>query len=251
MRKYLLLAWLLIPVIIIAVHYGPGRKYRSMEAATHQIKHAEELEIIAETSNDPDDWLHVVEAYRQALVLTPPENKLAASRIKLAAARAQMYEGELVEAITELESLLQDARMEDFPTGHQNDIRDTLARSQFGAAWVMRLEGAGTDLWTKQAENARQNFRLLAENAMKTDNAAAPDHQKNLEATIRMTQMDASIIKGLPLPREAENGQGKGVGDKMGEAGEQEGQEGIGPTQEGDARGKGAGQGERPEGVGS
>jgi len=251
MRKILLLIWLLIPVIIITIHYGPGRKYRAVEAVTRQIRRAEKLESVAETTNTPDDWQRVAEAYRTALAIMPPEKGLIAGRIKLAATRAQMYQGELVEAINELESLLQEAQQENFPTSHQNDIRDTLARSQFGAAWVMRLEGAGTNLWTQQAENARQNFRLLAENAMNAGDTNAMDHQKNLEAAIRMSQMDASLIKGLPLPKEAQNGKGKGVGDKMGEAGEEEGQKGVGPTQEGDARGKGAGQGERPEGVGS
>ncbi len=250
MRKILLLIWLLIPVLIITMHYGPGRKYRALETATRQIKHAEQLQAVAETTNAPDDWRRVAEAYRAALALTPPEKKLAAARIKLAAARAQMYQGELVEAINELETLLDDARQENLPAAHQNNIRDTLARSQFGAAWVMRLEGSGVGLWTQQAENARQNFRLLAENAIDNNDTHAPDHQKNLEATIRMSRMDASFIKGLPLPKEAQNGKGKGIGDKMGE-GEGEGQEGVGPTQEGDARGKGAGQGERPEGVGS
>ncbi|MCK5428931.1 MAG: hypothetical protein KAI94_05640, partial [Anaerolineales bacterium] len=83
----------------------------------------------------------------------------------------------------------------------------------------------------------------------KTVDPEAIDHQKNLESTIRMAQLDASTIKGLPLPKEARNGRGKGLSDKMGE-GEGEG-EGIGKTREGDARGNGAGDGQRWNGIGS
>lgn len=248
----MILIWLLIPVVIISLHYGPGQKYHALNTAADHVERAEKLQDIAEKTWTPEDWQKVVDAYKQSLAFIPEERTLAVSRVKLAAARARMYTGELVEAMQELEQLQQDAQDENFPMDYQNEVRDTLARSQFGAAWVMRLEGTETDLWTTQAEKARQNFRLLAEEALKQQTEEALDHQKNLESTIRMEQMDASVIKGLPLPKEACNGMCQGVGDKLKKGkGEGEGKEGIGPIQEGDARGKGAGAGQRPEGVGS
>lgn len=253
MRKLFILIWLLIPVMIISLHYGPGQRYNTLNTAANHVERAEKLQDIAEKTGTPEDWQKVVDAYQDSLAFVPEEQKLAVSHVKLAATRARMYKGELVEAMQELEVLQQEVQDKNLPIEHQNQVRDTLAHSQFGAAWVMRLEGAETDLWTTQAEKARQNFRLLAEKALEQQREEALDHQKNLESTIRMEQMDASVIKGLPLPKEAQNGTGQGVSDKL-KKGKEAGEgssEGIGQTQEGDARGKGAGSGQRPEGVGS
>jgi hypothetical protein len=63
----------------------------------------------------------------------------------------------------------------------------------------MRLEGAQADEWLQPVESARQNFRLLAEEAR--DEKATEDYEKNLEATIRLARMDLSELQGMPLPK--------------------------------------------------
>jgi hypothetical protein len=65
----------------------------------------------------------------------------------------------------------------------------------------MRLEGAAREEWTAEAENARQHFRLLSEEHLKTEPALAKVHQENLEATIRLARMDLSELQGMPLPK--------------------------------------------------
>jgi len=270
MRKYLILLWLLAPVALIYYHYGPGQRLLAYDNAADCIKRAESLEEVAKMDSSPENWQRVVEVYQQAGKLMGEENTLISRRIKLSSANALMYQGELYESMTQLETLLEDAIEDKMPVGYADQVRETLARCQFGAAWVMRLEGSETKDWTAQADKARQNFRLLAEESLgqaldmrsqrvpespsgtKIESTEAIDHQKNLESTIRMAQLDASTIKGLPLPKEAKNGQGKGLSDKMGEKKEGEGEApGIGETQDSDARGAGAGDGQRPQGIGS
>jgi hypothetical protein len=275
MRKWFILIWLLLPVGLLYFHYGPGQRLLAYDRAASAVRRAEALETIAQKNGSPENWLRVVEAYQQAKKLLGDEESLIARRIQLNTAHAMMYQGQLYEAIQELDVLLSEAVEKKMPERYTEQVRETLARAQFGAAWVMRLEGAETRSWTAQAEKARQNFRLLAETALEQSDKAgrarksqnevvrkaelptAIDHQKNLESTVRLEQLDASTIKGIPLPKEAKNGQGKGLGDKMkkGEGeGETEGEgegEGNGKQKEGDARQKGAGSGQRGSGLGS
>jgi hypothetical protein len=46
---------------------------------------------------------------------------------------------------------------------------------------------------------------MLSENAIaRGDAKGAGEHEKNLEATIRLARMDLSELKGLPLPKECQ-----------------------------------------------
>ena len=81
------------------------------------------------------------------------------------------------------------------------DARSTLANSQYYMTWLMRLEGLGREAWEPEVEAARQNYKLLAEEAEKRgDAAAAKKHREDLEASIRLARMDLSELQGLPLP---------------------------------------------------
>jgi hypothetical protein len=92
---------------------------------------------------------------------------------------------------------------------------DELARSSYYAAWIMRLEGAAPDEWKPEAERARQQYRLLAERAESRlslressaggDAADAGLFKRNLEATIRLEQMDLSTLLARPLPKKCCN----------------------------------------------
>ena len=82
---------------------------------------------------------------------------------------------------------------------------DELARSSYYAAWIMRLEGAAPDEWKPEAERARQQYRLLAERAADGNAADAGLFQRNLEATIRLEQMDLSTLLARPLPKKCCN----------------------------------------------
>ena len=107
----------------------------------------------------------------------------------------------------------------------------------------MRLEGASTDEWTVQAENARQHFRLLAEEKLKTDAGAAKPHQEDLEATIRLARMDLSELQGLPLPTFCKGC--KNVSQKCRGQCESKSQK---PAEKEQKDARGAGNGQRPRG---
>ena len=82
---------------------------------------------------------------------------------------------------------------------------DELARSSYYAAWIMRLEGAAADEWKPEAERARQQFRLLAERAEDGKSQDAALFKRNLEATIRLEQMDLNTLLAKPLPKKCCN----------------------------------------------
>jgi hypothetical protein len=81
--------------------------------------------------------------------------------------------------------------------------RHELATSSYYAAMIMRLEGGAPEDWKPEAERARQQFRLLAEQTESESPAAVM--QQNLEATIRLEQMDLSELLARPLPKNCPN----------------------------------------------
>jgi len=193
MRKTVLIAlWLLVPVALLAYHYGPGQSRLALDQAARKIAEARALEA-------GEDWQGAYEAWTEALAATPQDKTRARFQLRLAQARTRMYTGELPEAIEDMENLLTEAQNGAAGKEFQRETRGTLATAQYYAGWLMRLEGAAAEEWLLPTENARQHFRLLAEETAGTK--AAADYEKNLEATIRLQRMDLSELQGLPLPK--------------------------------------------------
>jgi hypothetical protein len=193
MRKTVLFCiWLIVPVMLLAYHYGPGQSRLATDRAARRIAEAKALEAIG-------DWAAAYAAWSEALAATPPEKTTVRFQMRLAQARTRMWTGDLPEAITDLESLLTEAQRGGADKEFQNELRGTLAGGQYYEAWLMRLEGAAADEWLQPVEAARQNFRLLAENA--SEMKLGGDHKKNLEAAIRLERMDLSELQGQPLPK--------------------------------------------------
>ena len=96
----------------------------------------------------------------------PEENVADRRRLELAEAYHRIQAGEMIEGQEKLEQLLADLQQDE-----KGDpvllasARHELARSSYYAAWLMRLEGATAEEWKPEAERARQQFRLLAEQA--------------------------------------------------------------------------------------
>jgi hypothetical protein len=81
------------------------------------------------------------------------------------------------------------------------EARSTLANAQYYMTWLMRLEGEPRDVWEPEIEAARQNYRLLAEQADRQGNSQrARKCQEDLEAAVRLARMDLGELQGLPLP---------------------------------------------------
>jgi hypothetical protein len=193
-KKLLLCLWLVTPVVLLAYHYGPGQVELARDYAAQKIAVAQKLE-------QEEDWRGAMDAYTDALSKLPGVDKSARWQIRLAQSKARMYSGELPEAIGDMDGLLTEMQKENAAAGQIADVRANLGTAEYYAGWLMRLEGASTDEWTVEVENARQHFRLLAEENLKGNKDAARPHQENLEATVRLARMDLSELQGLPLPK--------------------------------------------------
>ncbi len=191
-RTILIILWLLAPALLLAYHYGPGQARLAGDKAARAIAEARAYEQV-------ENWSDAVAAWDDALALLPEKNVEARTQIRLAHARARMHAGELPEAIDAMETLLDDVDGQ-VPAALTDDIRTTLATANYYAGWLMRLEGAPTEEWMLPVENARMQFRMLAESKIDQPESMA-SFQKNLEATIRLAQMDLSELEGLPLPK--------------------------------------------------
>jgi hypothetical protein len=237
-RKLIFLVWLLLPILLLAYHYGPGQLTLAHEKAATLARQASQLE-------EAEDWAGAVAAYQQAVAALPPEDQDGRFKLRLAAANARMYVGQLPEALQDLDGLLTDMRKANALAPAMHDVRSALAGAQYYAAWLMRLENAPTEEWMEQAENARQNFRLLAEETQKAEPVVAEDYAKNLEAVIRLERMDLSELQGLPLPKKCQGC--KNCSQKC--RGQKESRSQQPKEKAKDARG--AGVGKRPDGSGS
>lgn len=193
-RKLFLYAWLLAPVALLAYHYGPGQMGLARDAAAQQIVSAQQLE-------QKGDWQGAMTAYDEALARLPASDAKTRWQVRLAKSKARMYSGELPEAISDMEGQLSEMEQANAPVDSTHEVRSSLATAQYYAGWLMRLEGASSEEWNVQVENARQHFRLLAEETAAKDPTAAKAHQENLESTIRLARMDLSELQGMPLPK--------------------------------------------------
>jgi len=193
-KSILVVIWLTIPALLLAYHYGPGQAELARDTARTCMEEARAAEMAG-------DWRVAMDAYAAALGALPPGEVTQRDRVRLAKAKARMYTGELVEAITDMENLLTDVEDHGLSAEAQNEVRANLATAQYYAAWLMRLEGAQEDEWTLPADQARQHFRFLSEVAYEEGSPASQRYQENLEATIRLARLDLSDLEGLPLPK--------------------------------------------------
>ena len=192
MRKNILFCiWLSLPVVLLAYHYGPGQSRLALDRAARKIDEARALEA-------KGDWDAALQAWSDALAAVPQDRSATRFQLRLAQARTRMYTGELPEAIADMQALLGEAENGRAERSLEREIRGTLAGAQYYAGWLMRLESAPAEEWLLPVEEARQHFRLLAEETRHSK--AAVDYEKNLEATIRLERMDLSELQGLPLP---------------------------------------------------
>jgi tetratricopeptide (TPR) repeat protein len=191
-KKILFTLWLLVPVALLAYHFGPGQSRLNTERAAKAIAEARALEAA-------ESWPEALEAWTEALAATPSDKPLARFQLRLAHANARIYAGELPEAMEDMEKLLAETQTAKADVALQREVRSSLGSARYYAAWLMRLEGATPDEWLVQSEGARQHFRLLAEETK--DAKLVADYKKNLEATVRLEQMDLSELQGLPLPK--------------------------------------------------
>ena len=198
MRNILLVGWLLLPIGAWAYHEGPGQDRIALEQSDTVILAAHE----AATAGD---WKLAVAEYKNALAMLPknPESYdiEVAQRLQLELNKARMQAAGLPEARDELQSMVEQMQAnENTDPVLMRDARQALVRSQFYTTWLMRLEGLDRTIWEPEIEAARQNWRLLAEQAGSDSEQVL--HQEDLEAAVRLARLEIEDLQGLPLPSE-------------------------------------------------
>ena len=195
MRKIFIVFWLLLPVVVMAYHYGPGQARMTVDDAGAQLA-------LGEAFAKEQQWEQAIEKYDRVLQLLPKDKISEMRQVRLAKAKAQMFASQLPSAHQEL-NVLVDEMTGDASADPEvlRDARSALANSQYYLTWLMRLEGVPKETWGPEIEAARQTYRLLAEDAMKSgDQVFGKKVSEDLEAAIRLARMDLSELQGLPLP---------------------------------------------------
>jgi hypothetical protein len=192
MRSVAIILWMLLPLAVVAYHLGPGQERSKGDEAAAWLERA--AGHVAR-----EEWTEAVEAYEGALTTLPADAVPAQRRARLERARAAMKCSGLPEAHSDLTGLV--AELQADPKADPallRDARATLAGAQYYLTWLMRLEGLPREEWEPEIEAARQNYRLLAEQAVAP--AERTQRQEDLQAAIRLARMDLSELQGLPIP---------------------------------------------------
>ena len=211
MRKILILFWLLVPVAMAAYHYGPGQQQMTIDEVASTLGDAEELIAEGEALVKSDDqrlanekFAEAIEKFDDAIQNLPKEKEREIQVIRLAKAKALFASQKNPTARTELESLLDELtgeKKEEQDIVLIADTREALATSQFYMTWLMRIEGHPREIWEPEANRSRQNYKVLAENALKNNMPEkAKKAKEDLEASVRLALVDLDELQGLPLP---------------------------------------------------
>ena len=198
MRNILLVSWLVLPIGAWAYHEGPGQDRATLEQTDAVL-------VAAHDAAQTGRWKEAVSRYEEALGKLPKQDsavsKTTVQRLQIELNKARMQAKGLSEARADLDSLVE--QMEADATTNPKllaEARQALARAQFFTTWLMRLEGLDREAWEPEIEAARQNWRLLAEQA--GSEAEAATHRRDLEAAIRLARLEIEDLQGLPLPGE-------------------------------------------------
>src|SRR5205814_9104419 len=96
---FLVICWLMVPIVFGAWHYGPGQDRLSKDAV--EIALAKAAKCVA-----TEDWDAAEEAYDEALKLLPSPTSPRARQIRLERAKIQMTNSQLPTAHGELKGLV-------------------------------------------------------------------------------------------------------------------------------------------------
>ena len=191
----LLTGWLLLPIGAYAWHMGPGQDQQKLDDVAVQVK-------AAEAAAAAEDYAMAADRYADAIKALPAGRTAEARKLRLEKAKAQMLAEQLPEANGELKGLVDELAAD--PAADPKlaaDARSALASSQYYMTWLMRLEGESQDLWEPEIEVARQQYKLLAEQAeTRGDTAASAKHREDLESAVRLARMDITELQGIALP---------------------------------------------------
>lgn len=195
MKILILTFWCLVPLGLLAFHYGPGQKGVALDHAGDHLS-------LAESRVKSEKWTEAIDAYEQALGALPKDRIAEARKIRLEIAKARMESGQLPLARTDLEQLAKELEADpsaDHAT--RDEALATLASSRFYMTYLMKLEGLPEAEWEPEIEAARQERKLLVQRAKEAgDEKAAAKHADDLESAIKLARTDPAELYGKPIP---------------------------------------------------
>src|SRR6516162_2276628 len=125
MRTFGLLAWLMVPVLVGAYHYGPGQEKLQLDDVSQLLAQADRLA-------GQEQWSEASARYEKALALLPPGRVEEARRLRLQRAKVQMLDRQLPEANAALKELVDQLEADKAADATLlADARSTLASSQY------------------------------------------------------------------------------------------------------------------------
>jgi len=198
LRRLALLAWLFAPIALIALHSGPGQDHLGRDKAGFLTRDAE-------AAATRGDWQEADGLLSRAMHTLPENAHYDRRRLEIAHAKARIYSGDMIAGQEQLQNLIEE--MEQVPAVEADLMaaaRHELATASYYAGWIMRREGASADEWKPETTRARQQFRLLAEEAAE-DDADRESFAKNVEATIKLEQMNLAALMARPPPSNCPN----------------------------------------------
>ena len=131
MKKPLFILWLLVPVGVIAWHYGPGQAQLRRDFAGDKLR-------AARAAAAAEDWGRAAELYGEAAKALPEESVADRQRLQLAQATHRVRAGELIEGQEQLEELLSDLE-----SGEDRDpVLTASVRHELAAGLLHRLADA-------------------------------------------------------------------------------------------------------------
>ncbi len=185
MRRFLSWLWLVSVIPFVVYHFDEGgRKQIRREQAWHELKEIQALE-----GQEDVDWLVVMNRYQLLIdeVLPKDEDPLVICQIRLAIGKAQQEALDVGGSIDTLQELLDEVADEygdDAPITRA--VRESLGKSHYMAAWVLKQVKAPEEEWLPHAERARQVFRYLVEHE---DPAAFERYEREVLRNVkRMTE---------------------------------------------------------------
>ncbi len=195
MKVLLLTIWCLVPLGLLAYHYGPGQEGVALDATATVLKQAE-------AKSQSGDFAGTIDALEASLSKLPKDRMADARRIRLEIAKARMQNGELPQARTDLEALSSEIG-QDPAGGLRDETLSALAGSRFYMTYLMKLEGLPDTVWEPEIEAARQEQKLLVQRATEAgDPAAAKSHADDLESSIRLARMEPEELYGKAIPKQ-------------------------------------------------
>jgi hypothetical protein len=195
MRKAAIFLWAFVPAAVLAFHFGPGQDWLRSDRIAETIRDAERL--AAE-----ERWAEAAARYDEAIAQLGQEEADTIRRLRVARAKAWMFCARLPDAHRDLEALVDEiGRLAEPTPALEREARAALANAQYYMTWLLRLEGAPREEWEPTIEAARQNYRLLAEQAaVRADAAEETRMKEDLDSSVRLARMNLEDLQALPLP---------------------------------------------------